>query len=147
MESGRTPRKGVRGWSVSQGAGLRRATGPAGPSFLETLGARRGLLVRVGVLSLALWAGGALVLGDKGVLRLHALREQALAMSSQNQAIEQQLKDTNFELQEDAGLNMERVMRERYGKSLPNEVVYRKVVVAADSMAAAADTLASKLGR
>jgi cell division protein FtsB len=113
-----------------------------GPSIIETLGARRELLVRVGVLGLTVWAAGALFLGDKGVLRLRALREQAVAMNGQNQAIERQLKETTFELQEDAGLSMERVMRERYRKSLPNEVVYRKVVVSrCDSMAVSPDTL------
>ena len=140
MEFGRIPGKGIRGWSVSQGSGPHRMR-VAGPSILGALGARRGLLVRVGALGLTLWAVGVLLLGDKGVLHLHAMREEAVAMTSQNQAIEQQLKETTFELQEDAGLSMERVMRERYGKSLPNEIVYRKVVVAHDSTATSPDTL------
>jgi hypothetical protein len=118
-----------------------------GPSILETLGARRELLIRVGVLGLTVWAAGAILVGDKGVLRLRALRGQAVAMNSQNQAIEQQLKETTFELQEDAGLSMERVMRERYRKSLPNEVVYRKVVVAHDSMAVSPETFPNEMGR
>jgi hypothetical protein len=118
-----------------------------GPSILETLGARRELLVRVGVLGLTLWAAGVLLLGDKGVLRLRALREQAMAMGSRNLALEQQLKETAFELQENAGLSMERVMRERYRKSLPNEVVYQKVVVARDSMAVPPETRLNEMER
>jgi hypothetical protein len=118
-----------------------------GPSIIETLGAKRDFLVRVGVLGLTLWAAGVILLGDKGVLRLRALREQAVAMNSRNQAIEQQLKETNFELQEDAGLSMERVMRERYRKSLPNEVVYRKVVVRRDSVAISPETSPNEMGR
>jgi cell division protein FtsB len=146
MEFGRVPLKGIRGWSVSQGSGRHRVR-VTGPSILETLGARREFLVRVGVLSLTLWAGGAIILGDKGVLHLRALREQAMTMNSQNQALEQQLKETTFELQEDAGLSMERVMRERYRKSLPNEVVYQKVVVDRDSMAISPETFPNEKGR
>jgi len=146
MEFGRIPGKGIRGWSVSQGSGTHRVR-VTGPSILETLGARREFLVRAGVLALALWAAGAILLGDKGVLHLRALREQAITMNDQNHAIEQQLKETTFELHEDAGLSMERVMRERYRKSLPNEVVYRKVVVARDSTAMSPGTFPNEMGR
>ena len=146
MEFGRMPGKGIRGWSVSQGSGRHRVR-VTGPSILETLGARRELLVRVGVLGLTVWAAGAILVGDKGVFRLRALREQAAAMNGQDQAIEQQLKEADFELHEDAGLSMERVMRERYRKSLPNEVVYQKVVVARDSMAVPPETSPSEMER
>ena len=146
MEFGRIPGKGIRGWSVSQGSGTHRVR-VTGPSILEALRGRREFLVRAGVLGLTVWAGGAILMGDKGVFRLRALREQAMAMTSQNQAIEQQLKETNFELHEDAGLSMERVMRERYRKSLPNEVVYQKVVVARDSMAVSPETPPGEMGR
>jgi hypothetical protein len=146
MEFGRIPGKGIRGWSVSQGSGTHRVR-VTGPSIIETLGAKREFLVRVGVLGLTLWAAGVLLWGDKGVLRLRALREQAVAMDNRNQRIEQQLKETAFELREDAGLSMERVMRERYRKSLPNEVVYQKVVVARDSMAISPEIQSNEMGR
>ena len=146
MEFGSLPGKGVRGWSVSQGSATHRVR-VTGPSIIETLGTRREFLLRAGVLGLTIWAVGAIFLGDKGVLHLRVMREQAMAMNSQNQAIEQQLKETRFELQEDAGLSMERVMRERYRKSLPNEVIYQKVVVASDSAAVSPDTLFHQMGR
>jgi hypothetical protein len=146
MEFGRTPGKGIRGWSVSQAMGTPRKR-EACPSILDAFGAQRETLIRVGVLGLMLWAAGALLLGERGVLRLRALREQATTMTSQNQTLEQQLRQTTFELHEDAGLSMERVMRERYGKSLPNEVVYQKVVVARDSTAAVPNAPANEMRR
>jgi hypothetical protein len=145
MELGRTPRGKIRGWSVSQTAG-RRHTHAAGPSIFEAIGARRGLLVHLGVLGLTLWAAGVLLLGDKGVLRLRALRQEETAMASENALLRQQVKETEFELKEHPGLGMERVMRERYGKSLPNEIVYQKVLVHPDTAAVSPETGPKEMG-
>ena len=38
-------------------------------------------------------------------------------------------------------------MRERYRKSLPNEIVYQKVLVAPDSAAVSSDTKSKEMGR
>lgn len=145
MEPERTRGKGIRGWSVSQGTGARRAR-TAGPSFLEAVGARRGFLARVGVLGLTLWAAGGLFLGEKGVMRLHAQRLEETALRAENLQLQTRIKETDFELKEHAGLSMERVMRERYRKSLPGEIVYQKVLVAPDSTALSSETKAKEMG-
>ncbi len=137
MEFGRRPGKGIRGWSVSQESGIPRARA-TGSALLDGLGARRQLFIRIGIAGLMLWATGILFLGDRGVVRLRSLRAQAVAMGDENRSLEDSLRQTQFELKEEAGLNMERVMRERYGKALPNEVVYhKKIVVTGDSSAVA----------
>jgi hypothetical protein len=145
MEPERTRGKGIRGWSVSQGSFTRRAR-TAGPSFLEAIGARRGFLARAGVIVLTLWAAGGLFMGEKGVTRLHAQRAEEATLRAENTRLQEKIKETEFDLKEQAGLSMERVMRERYRKSLPNEIVFDKMLVAPDSGAASSDTKSKEMG-
>jgi cell division protein FtsB len=146
MEPERTRGKGIRGWSVSQEMVSRRARA-VGPSFLEAIGSRRGFLARAVVVVLALWAGGGLILGEKGVVRLHAQHQEEAALRAEQLQLQQRLKEADFEHHEDPGLNMERVMRERYRKSLPGEIVFDKLTVPPDSTAASSDTKSPEMGR
>jgi hypothetical protein len=130
------PRKGIRGFSVSQHTESKRMRA-ARTSIVEAIGGRGEFFARLGVIGLVLWGAGTIFLGDHGILNLRALRTQESVLSARNDAMLAQIKDAEFELKEDAGLSMERVMRERYRKSLPNEVVYQKVVIPRDSSSVA----------
>jgi hypothetical protein len=74
-----------------------------------------------------------LVLGDKGLLHLQALRAEERRLRSENQALAREHAQVLYELKEDPGLSMERVLREQYRKSLEGEIVLQAVPAAPDS--------------
>jgi hypothetical protein len=84
MTLGPSSRKGIRGWSVSQGSATAAGRG-ATAAVREAIGARRAFIGRVVVFVLVLWGGGTLLLGDKGYFRLRSLRAEGLAMARQNE--------------------------------------------------------------
>ncbi len=138
MESRRRPGNGVRGWSVIQERRRLLHMGAADErSVRELFAASRGGILRVAFAALGVGLMVNVLFGVNGVLRLKAMRGEVAALSDENARLQRQHDEVIYQLGENPGLAMERVMREQYRKALPNEVVYhaRTVPSAADSTA------------
>ncbi len=82
-------------------------------------------IIRVALLALAVWALYHLVGSRSGVLQLYSLSRTEAALQTRYAQMQLEYNEVIEELNEDPRLRMERVMREKYQRSLPGEIIYR----------------------
>ncbi len=82
-------------------------------------------LIRIALLALAVWALYHIVGSRSGVLQLYSLSHTEAALQTRYAQMEMEYTQVTEKLNEDPRLRMERVMREKYQRSLPGEIVYR----------------------
>jgi cell division protein FtsB len=132
MDAKRPSGKGIRGWSVLQRRGpLQTARAREERNWREILEASRGRLLRGVLIAVACWGALSFTLGERGLMQLQALKAEEGRLTSENEALAKEHTQVLFELDEDPGLSMERVLREQYRKSLKNEIILQAVPAAA----------------
>ena len=134
MDANRRPGKGIQGWSVRQQKGpLQTAHAREERNWREILEASRPRLIRGVLIALAGWGALSFALGERGLLELRALRAEEGRLRHANGQLAQEHTQVLYELKEDPGLSMERVLREQYRKSLKNEIVLQAVPAPAEA--------------
>ncbi len=108
-------------------SGMRRAAGPRthGGRLRKAWERGQSGLIRVALLALAVWALYHIVGSRSGVLQLYSLSRTEAALQTRYAHMQMEYTQVTEELNEDPRLRMERVMREKYQRSLPGEIVYR----------------------
>ncbi len=137
MDIERRSPKGVRGWSVRQKVGALRAGRPRDDRPLrEFLATHQRFLFRTAAVLLLVWAGGTLLAGKNGFLRLQTLKTEERALAQENAKLAREHDEAQHQINEDQALARERVLREEFRKSKPNEIVIYAVTGSAeDSLA------------
>lgn len=82
-------------------------------------------VIRVALIAIAIWAMYHIVGSRSGLLQLYSLSRTEASLQDRYAQMEEEYNQVTEEMNEDPSLRMERVMREKYQRSLPGEIVYR----------------------